>query len=66
MAYMIDIRGELFIVSGYETYEQKAGSGNYLELKNEFHGTIVTTTFNLEDNNSYIYDDSESYDSIIF
>lgn len=46
-------QGELYIVSGCETFEQTKRGKRYQQLSSPFPGTIVTMAFNLSDSSSY-------------
>lgn len=46
-------QGELYIVSGCETFEQTKRGKRYQQLSLPFPGTIVTMAFNLFDSSSY-------------
>ncbi|MED9967563.1 MAG: hypothetical protein UFJ18_12360 [Blautia sp.] len=59
-------KGELYIVSGNETFEQTAKYGQrYKSLSVPFQGTIVTMAFNLSDTSSYCLS-SEDLTDLIF
>lgn len=46
-------KGEIYIVSGMETYEMAKAKERYKSFKESFPGTIVTIGFNLKDKSSY-------------
>lgn len=52
--------GELYIVSGNETFEQTTKGIRYKYLDDSFNGTIVTMAFNLNDKSSYYWDDKDT------
>lgn len=52
--------GELYIVSGNETFEQTKKGIRYKYLEYSFSGTIVTMAFNLNDNSSYRFTNENS------
>lgn len=56
--------GELYIVSGNETFEQTPRGSRYKNLDYSFPGTIVTMAFNLNDSNSYYLTDEKPSDFI--
>lgn len=56
--------GELYIVSGNETFEQTKKGARYKYLDYNFTGTIVTMAFNLNDKASYYLSTEESSDFI--
>lgn len=57
--------GELYIVSGNETFEQTKKGARYRYLDYSFAGTIVTMAFNLSDHSSYCLE-SEDISNFIF
>lgn len=57
--------GELYIVSGNETFEQTSKGKRYKFLDSSYDGTIVTMAFNLNDKSSY-YMKSENTTDFIF
>lgn len=57
--------GELFIVSGNETYEKKRDSARHMYMESSFPGTIVTVAFNLSDDAMYSMA-SENLSEIVF
>lgn len=56
--------GELYIVSGGETFEQTKRGVRYKYLDHIFPGTIVTMAFNLNDKCSYCLSNEDSSDFI--
>lgn len=57
--------GQLYIVSGNETYEQNGNDTRHMYMEHSFPGTIVTVVFNLSDETTY-HMDSEPFSEIIF
>lgn len=58
-------KGEIYIVSGMETYEMAKAKERYKTLKESFPGTIVTIGFNLKDKSTY-HMKSEENTTILF
>lgn len=58
-------RGEMYIVSGNETYEIKGPQERHMYMKHHFPGTIVTVAFNLSDTMAY-HMQTENFSDIIF
>lgn len=57
-------KGELYIVSGKEAFEQNNFGKRYINLSHYFPGTIVTMAFNLSDKSSYCLTSEQLTDSI--
>lgn len=57
-------KGELYIVSGEEAFEQNTLGKRYKQLSNPFPGTIVTMAFNLTDQSSYCLESEINSNSI--
>lgn len=52
-SFVTSNKGELYIVSGKNTYEKTRKGERCLELEYSFPGTIVTLAFNLKDTSAY-------------
>lgn len=57
--FIVSNRGQLFIVSGKESYEVTSKGERTLQLQHPFPGTIVTVAFNLQDSSFYTVNNQE-------